>query len=77
MTVEEKYVKLSQTGVQTFNEYKEELFEKYSVEGDKALYALAIAFRNSSRYWDVEVAFLELLPLFTDRNPLEETCQFD
>ena len=71
VTVEEKYIKLSRTGEATFKEYKEELFEKYNVEGGKALYALAIAFQNSSRYWDVEIAFVELLPLFTDRNPFE------
>lgn len=53
----------------TFNEYKEELFEKYEVQGQKALFALALSFRNTSRLWEVESAFVELLPLFTDRPP--------
>jgi hypothetical protein len=72
MTNEDKYLELSLASRESFNEYKEELFKKYEVEGEKALYALALAFRNTSRLWDVESAFIELLPLFTDRNPFEE-----
>lgn len=72
MTNEEKYFELSLTSRESFNEYKEEFFEKHEVEGEKALYALALAFRSTRRLWDVESAFVELLPLFTDRSPFEE-----
>lgn len=72
MTNEDKYFEFSLTTRESFNEYKEEFFKKYEVEGDKALYALALAFRSTRRLWDVEFTFVELLPLFTDRNPFEE-----
>lgn len=48
-----------------FEPMKEELFKKYDVEGNRALYALAYAFCTTNRIWEVEEAFVDLLPLFT------------
>ena len=72
MTFEENCIELAGCGESTFNEFKNELFGKHLVSGDKALYALSLAFNQCSRHWDVEEAFVNLLPLFTESNPFEE-----
>lgn len=55
-----------------FEPMKDELFKKYDVEGNRALYALAYAFCTTNRTWEVEEVFVDLLPLFTCRPFFDE-----
>lgn len=71
MSYREKCIALSGWEESTFEEFEKELFGKYLVSGEIALYALAMALRQCNRLWDVESTFVELLPLFTERNPFE------